>query len=87
MLLGAYLFNKNYFSMKGLNRFIYANNIRLLREKENKSRQEVADELGISVKRYSNWEDGVAYPKMSMLIKVCKYYGYFDLYHLIVTPF
>jgi transcriptional regulator with XRE-family HTH domain len=50
-------------------------NLRILRDKKNKSQQEVADELGIDRKTYASWEANAADIKSSYIPELAKFFN------------
>lgn len=48
------------------------NRIRKYREELNLSQKQLAEQIGISNSRVSNWEQGINRPDADMLAKICK---------------
>lgn len=69
-----------------MSQIVFAANITKLRMKRKLSLAQAAKELGIDPERINNWEIGICYPKMDMLLKLCDYYDYKDIYNLMTTP-
>lgn len=69
-----------------MNRMIFAANINKLRRKKGLTQAETARQLGVGDKRYFQWEAGVCYPKITMLVKLADYFDYKDIYNLLTTP-
>jgi len=63
----------------------FSKNITHLRNKNNKTQQEIATALGVKLKRYQAWEEGRSLPRLPMLLKLCEMYGLFDLAQLAKT--
>lgn len=51
------------------------NVLKMLREKENKKQVEIAKDLNITQKAYSNYETGKREPCIDMLIKMANHYN------------
>ena len=66
-------------------RHIFAHNLSYLRRREGLSVKEMASELGVTEQRYWNWEMANSYPCMNMIIKICDYFQYKDIYSLVTT--
>ncbi|MBN8852243.1 MAG: hypothetical protein BGO55_00675 [Sphingobacteriales bacterium 50-39] len=60
----------------------FSKNITHLRNKKNRTQQEIADALGVKLKRYQAWEEGRALPRLPLLLKLCELHGKFDLAQL-----
>lgn len=65
---------------------IFSINITKIRHSKRMSQQEMADGLGIGVRRYAAWEEGRCYPKVSMMIKLCDFIGDKNIYDLVTKP-
>jgi transcriptional regulator with XRE-family HTH domain len=65
------------------NKTVFAKNLRRLRGIQDKTQLEIAIELGIDEHRVSQWEAGICFPKMGMLIQVVTAYGFTDIYKLL----
>lgn len=50
-------------------------NIKLAREKSGKKQQECADELGVTLRAWQTYEQGVREPKFELLIKIADMFG------------
>lgn len=69
-----------------MSQIVFAANITKLRMKRKLSIADVARDLDVTWERVNNWETGICYPKMNLLLKVCDYYEYKDIYNLLTTP-
>ena len=49
--------------------------LKLLRNEKNLSQKQVAEQLGITVSAYSNYEQGIREPSYDILIKIAKLYN------------
>ena len=54
---------------------MFISRIRDLREDADKTQQEVADELKVTLTTYRNYERGVRVPPLDFMIKIAKYYN------------
>lgn len=48
--------------------------LKQLRKDKGKTLKEIAEEIGISVSAYSNYEQGIRQPSYEILKKICIYY-------------
>lgn len=64
-------------------RHIFAHNIYQYRKSTGLTQSEFAQSIGVTVQRLKAWEDGLCYPKISMLLKICDYIGTKDIYSLL----
>lgn len=53
----------------------FQKNISLLRTKKSMTLSQITKELGFSVSQWSNYEQGVSFPKFLDLIKISKYFN------------
>lgn len=51
------------------------NVLKELRQKENKTQKEIAEDLNITQRTYSNYETGKREPSIDMLINIADYYN------------
>ena len=53
----------------------FADNIRVLRDRQKISQQKLADDLLITRSRYVKYEDGTSEPPLELLVRISKYFG------------
>lgn len=49
--------------------------LKSIRKSKNLSQKIVANNLGITLSAYSNYEQGIREPSISMIIKICKFFN------------
>jgi len=49
--------------------------LKSIRKSKNLTQKEVAENLGITLSAYSNYEQGIREPSINIIIKICKYYN------------
>lgn len=54
---------------------IFGDRLKKLRFKKNLLQKEVADDLGITVQRYSSYENNSRLPEVQMLVLIAEYYS------------
>ena len=62
---------------------IFSANLIKIRHKMKMSQQQFADGLGVNIKRVMAWEEGRAYPKVSMMIQLADFIGEKNIYDLV----
>lgn len=70
------------------NKNVFAQNLKNYMEKNNKSRRDISDALGISYYTVSDWVNGKKYPRMDKVETLANYFGILksDLIEEKVTP-
>ena len=70
------------------NKNVFAQNLKNYMEKNNKSRRDISDALGISYYTVSDWVNGKKYPRMDKVEALANYFGILksDLIEEKVTP-
>ena len=54
---------------------IFSENLRLLRKARGLKQQELADQLGISLRAYQYYERNEREPQLSVLVRIADYFG------------
>jgi transcriptional regulator with XRE-family HTH domain len=65
---------------------MFSSNLLRLMTKKGVTVIEMEKDLNIEAARIRRWTQATCYPQMAMLIKVCNYFNYFDIYTLLTEP-
>ena len=63
------------------------NRLKKIREEKGVSQRDVANAIGLTISAYSNYEQGIKEPSISIIIKLCKYFNISSDYLLGLTDF
>jgi transcriptional regulator with XRE-family HTH domain len=62
---------------------IFAGNLRYLMNQRDLGTKELATELFIAPPRVKAWLEAKCFPKESLLIQLCEYFDYYDIFKLL----
>lgn len=61
----------------------FAHNITYLRTQRRMTQEQIADAIGVKLKRYQAWEEGRCLPRMKLMVKVCAYFDCHDVFKFV----
>jgi transcriptional regulator with XRE-family HTH domain len=61
----------------------FSENLHYLMQQKGIDDKKLADDLGVSLMRVKPWTSGACFPKYTMMIQVCNYFEFYDIYQLV----
>jgi transcriptional regulator with XRE-family HTH domain len=62
---------------------IFAANIRHLMNKRDLTDLQLSIDLRVDRARVKSWRSGICFPTKDALVKICEYFGYYDIFKLL----
>jgi len=65
---------------------IFSSNLSILISRKEVTEEKICTDLDAQLPRLQSWLKGHCFPKYSMMVKICNYFEYYDIYKLITQP-
>jgi len=62
---------------------IFAANLQYLMLRKKCKIEDLAIDMEISIQRVHSWLQAICFPKYEMMVKLCQYFSYYDIYALV----
>ena len=63
----------------------FSSNLAFLMKKKGVSQAQLAVDIGVSAQRLDKWIGKTCYPKYDIMVALCEYFGYFDIYSMLTV--
>lgn len=64
---------------------VFRDNLLFLISQKNMTYLEFASDANIERHRVERWLKAICFPKYTMMVQLCEYFGYYDIYKLLTT--